>query len=49
MMKEAMVHELNNDYKTAADIYEKIKKDFPNSSEAREVGTYLARAQAMIN
>ena len=49
MMKEAMVYELNNDYKTAADVYEKIKKDFPNSTEAREVGTYLARAQAMIN
>ena len=49
MMKEAMVYELNSDYKTAAEVYEKIKKDFPNSTEAREVGTYLARAQAMIN
>lgn len=49
MMKEAMVYELNNDYKAAADVYEKIKKDFPNSTEAREVGTYLARVQAMIN
>ena len=48
MMKEAMVNELNSDYKSAADLYSKIKKDFPNSNEAREVGTYLARAQAMV-
>lgn len=47
MMKEAMVLELNSDWKGAADIYEKIKKDFPNSTEAREAGTYLARAKAM--
>ncbi len=48
MMKLAMVNELNGDYKSAADLYEKIKKDYPNSTEAREVGTYLARAQALI-
>lgn len=45
MMKEAMVLEANGDWKGAADVYEKIKRDFPNSNEAREVGTYLARAQ----
>jgi tetratricopeptide (TPR) repeat protein len=49
MMKQAMVYELNNDYKSAADVYEKIKKDYPNSTEAREIGTYLGRAQSLIN
>jgi len=49
MMKAAMVYELNGDYKSAADIYEKIKKDYPTSNEAREVDRYIARAQAMLN
>jgi tetratricopeptide (TPR) repeat protein len=49
MMKAAMVYELNNDYKSASELYEKIKKDFPNSTEAREVDRYIARAQAMVN
>jgi tetratricopeptide (TPR) repeat protein len=49
MMKKALVLELNNDWKGASEIYDKIKKDFPSSSEAREVGTYLARAKAMAD
>lgn len=48
MMKQALVYELNGDYKSSTSLYEKIKKDYPTSSEAREVGTYLARAHAMI-
>ena len=47
MMKAAMVYELNNDYKSASELYEKIKKDFPNSTEARDVDRYIARAQVM--
>ncbi|MEP7168347.1 MAG: tetratricopeptide repeat protein [Bacteroidota bacterium] len=49
MMKAAALYELNNDYKSASDLYEKIKKDYPNSTEAREVDRYIARAQAMAN
>jgi tetratricopeptide (TPR) repeat protein len=49
MMKAATVYELNGDYKSAADLYEKIKKDYPNSTEAREVDRYIARANAMTN
>jgi TolA-binding protein len=49
MMKEAMVLELTGDWKGAGEVYEKIKRDYPNSTESREVGTYLARAQAMVN
>jgi tetratricopeptide (TPR) repeat protein len=49
MMKAALVYELNNDYKSATELYEKIKKDYPNSTEAREVDRYIARAQAMMN
>ncbi|HKR05140.1 MAG TPA: tetratricopeptide repeat protein [Bacteroidia bacterium] len=49
IMKAAMVHELNGDYKSAQDLYERIKKDYPASNEAREVDRYIARAQAMVN
>ena len=49
LMKAAMVYEMLGDYKSAADFYEKIKKDYPNTSEAREVDRYIARAQAMAN
>lgn len=49
MMKAAMVYEMNNDYKSAAGLYEKIKIDFPTSTEARDIDKYLARAQAMLN
>lgn len=49
MMKEALVYELNGDYKSATELYEKIKKDYPTTTEAREVDKYIARAQAMLN
>ncbi|HRV52712.1 MAG: Tetratricopeptide repeat protein [Bacteroidetes bacterium ADurb.Bin141] len=49
MMKQALVYELNNDYKSAVEIYNNIKRDYPNSTEARQVATYLSRAQAHIN
>ena len=49
LMKQALVYEMNNDYKSAADIYNRIKRDYPNSTEARQVATYLARAEAHIN
>lgn len=48
LMKEALVLELNNDWAGAASVYERIKRDFPTSSEAREIGTYLARAQSKM-
>lgn len=47
LMKAAMVYELKNEWKSAADLYEKIKKDYPESTEAREIERYIARAAAM--
>ena len=49
LMKQAMIFELNNDYKSAYDIYNRIKRDFPNSTEARQIATYMARAEAHMN
>lgn len=47
LMKTAFVYEQKKDYKAAIDIYEQIKKDFPLSTEARDVEKYIGRAQAM--
>ena len=44
LMKAAMVKELNKDYKGAAEIYERIKKDYPQSTEARDIERYIVRA-----
>jgi tetratricopeptide (TPR) repeat protein len=49
MMKAAMVYELNGNYKSATELYEKIKKDYPNSTEARDVAKFIARDEAMLN
>lgn len=47
LMKAATVKELKNDYKGAADLYERIKKDYPQSTEARDIERYLVRANNM--
>ncbi len=44
LLKAATVKELQNDYKGATDLYERIKKDYPQSTEARDVDSYIARA-----
>jgi TolA-binding protein len=49
MMKLAMAQETKGDYKEAKDIYTKIKKDYPTSTEATQVDKYIARAEEMIS
>jgi tetratricopeptide (TPR) repeat protein len=48
MKKTAFAYELKKDYKSALDIYNEIKKDFPLSSEAREVDKFIGRAEAAL-
>jgi len=47
LMKAAMAKELITDFKGAADLYERIKKDYPQSTEARDVDKYISRAQTL--
>ena len=47
LMKEAMVYELKKDYKSSLAIYNQIKTDFPNSTEARDIDKYIGRAEAL--
>jgi tetratricopeptide (TPR) repeat protein len=44
IMKAAFVKELQKDYKGAGELYERIKKDYPLSTEARDIDRYIARA-----
>lgn len=44
LMKIGFVLETNNDFKGAAETYERIKKDYPKSTEAREIERYIVRA-----
>lgn len=47
LMKAAFVKELNKDFKGASVLYERIKKDYPQSTEARDIDRYIARANAV--
>ena len=50
LMKTALVYEYNKDYKSALAIYEEIKKDFPTSTEARDIEKYIGHAEgSMVN
>lgn len=48
MMKLAIAHESKGEYKDAKDVYLKLKKDYPSSSEAAQIDKYIARAEALI-
>lgn len=47
LMKMAFVNEQKKDYAAAIAIYNQIKKDFPMSTEARDIEKYIGRASAL--
>lgn len=47
LFKSAMVLEQQKDYSGALSIYQQIKKDFPSSTEARDIDKYIGRATAL--
>jgi tetratricopeptide (TPR) repeat protein len=49
LMRAGMTMELAGRYKEAVEVYKKIKTDYNESTEGREVEKYLARAEAMLN
>ncbi len=49
MKKLALTLELKKNYKDAAETYRKIKKEYPNSTEAKEADKYIAMYEAMSN
>lgn len=48
MKKTAFAYEQKKDYAAALDIYNKIKKDFPMSTEARDIEKYIGRAESAM-
>jgi len=49
MKKAASVYEELGDYRKALALYEDIKKKYPNSTEAKTIDKYIARAEAYSN
>jgi tetratricopeptide (TPR) repeat protein len=49
MMKAALVYEQQGNYEKALEYYEKLKKEYPNSTEAEEIEKHIGRAQALLN
>jgi len=42
MMKQAFVHELNENYNSALNIYESIKENYPQSKEGLSIDKYIS-------
>jgi tetratricopeptide (TPR) repeat protein len=49
LRKAGFAQEMNKDYSGAANSYDRIMKEFPNSSEGRDIQRDLARAKALGN
>jgi len=49
LMKAGKVAEALEDYSDAVDLYEEIKKNYPDTKEGREVEKYLARAKTLAS
>lgn len=47
LMKAGTILEAQGKYAEAKKIYERVKKDFPNTSEGYEIDKYIARAQLL--
>lgn len=48
LMKAGWTYELLSDYTKAIEIYKKIRTEFPQSTEARDLEKYIARAEGLL-
>ena len=48
LKKAGLVYEKLEDYNKALEVYKKIKTDFPNSSEARDIEKYITAVEVRI-
>lgn len=49
LMKAGEIYELNGKYADALKIYEKIEKEYPESTEGRAIEKYIARVKLLIS
>ena len=48
LMKVGFVHEQNKEYKKALEVYKRIEKDFPNTTEGQQISKYIGRIEMLI-
>lgn len=48
LKKLGLVYEAQNDNKDASDVYNQIKKNYPESTEAQNIDAYIARVDAKL-
>jgi len=48
LMKAAEIYELNNKYSEALKLYERIQKEYPESTEGTSIDKYIARVKLLI-
>jgi tetratricopeptide (TPR) repeat protein len=48
LIKAGWAYEIQKNYKTALELYERIKFKYPTSNEARDIDKYIARAKGMM-
>ncbi len=48
LMKAALTYEMLEDYKSALELYNRIKYEHPRSYESREIEKYIARAEGLM-
>jgi len=48
LMKAGEIHELNGDYAKALEIYERILKEYPESTEGTSIEKYIARVKLLM-
>jgi tetratricopeptide (TPR) repeat protein len=48
LMKAGLTYETQKDYKNALGVYEKIKTNYPNTNEGREIDKYISRVKGLI-
>ncbi len=49
LMKAGLVYEKQENYNKALEVYQKIKRDFPQSDEARDIGKYITEVKIKLN
>ena len=49
LMKAGWAYEIMGNWKEAKAVYERIKKEFPQAREARDIDKYIARTKANLN
>lgn len=49
LKKAAFAYELKNNYTEALNVYERIKKEYPRSNEAKEIEKYISKVKTLGN